>query len=459
MPRILVVDDEPESCRTLQLHFTERGFDVDTAESADEGLALLNRLGADAVVLDIRMPDRDGLSMLEELRSCHPEVPVIMITAFHDLDSTVAAMHGGAVDCIPKPIDLGELENAIDRAINMHIDAGSDALVLDSSDVTGTIIGRSHAMKEVFKTIGMASQSPVPALIFGEPGSGKEMVARAIHSAGADSDEPFITVNCAATVETVLDSEIFGHERGAISGADGARKGKVELAGHGTVFLDEVSALSPHMQGELLHLVEERKFTRVGGSETIESSARFIAATNVDLVERVADGRFREDLYYRLNVFSITVPPLRDRREDIPLLVEHLLKKTNREIHKGIRRVPSGVMEALIAFDWPGNVRQLENVLMKAVVMAPGDAITMAQLPAEIRDAGGERGASEDVGVAATESLPSLKELEREHVRKVLAGTGWHKGRACEILGISRPRLERRIVEYGFTREQFADDD
>ena len=450
MARLLIVDDDETSLRTLKLHFSDRGFDVRTAGDADTGLAALADHHSDVVVSDIRMPGRDGLSLLEDIRRDYPTTPVIMVTAFHDLDSTVAAMHGGAVDYIQKPIDINELEAAIDRALIMHTEESGDALVLDSGDVSGTIIGRSHAMKEVFKSIGMVSQSRVTVLLLGESGTGKELVSRAIHKVSQDAQQPFVAVNCAALVETLLESELFGHEKGAFTGAVSSRKGKVELAGEGTLFLDEVGELSPRMQGKLLRLLEEREYMPVGGTTTKHSSARFIAATNVDLEDKVAKGEFREDLYYRLNVVTINLPALRDRREDIPLLVEHLVKKINRDLRKGIRRVPGDVMAALSAKEWPGNVRELENVLMKAVVMAPGSSLSIAQL-AEITTTDGEWSAAETVVEDdPSANVPqSLKEVERQHIEQVLKDTGWHKGKACEILGISRPRLDRRIREYG----------
>jgi DNA-binding NtrC family response regulator len=457
MARILIIDDEEASCRTLKLHFTERGFDVETALSGLEGLEKLGAQAADVVISDIRMPDLDGLSLLEKVGERHPGLPVIMITAFQDLDSTVAAMHGGAVDYVPKPIDLEELETAVDRAMALQAEDGGDGLVLDSGAAVGTIIGRSRAMKKVFKSIGMVSQSRVTVLILGESGTGKELVARAVHQASPDAAQPFVAVNCAALVETLLESEMFGHERGAFTGAVSARMGKVELAGEGTLFLDEVSELSPRMQGKLLRLLEEREYTPVGGSTGKISRARFITATNVDLAERVRSGEFREDLYYRLNVVNIQIPPLRERREDIPLLVEHLLKKINREIHRGIRRVPSHVMDALAAYAWPGNVRELENVLMKTVVLAQGDVLNIADLPDEIVSEGtanGPAGYAAESLAAGSASEASLKDVERDHIKRVLASTGWHKGQACEILGISRPRLERRIQEYELSPDE-----
>ena len=450
MPRMLIIDDEPASCRTLALHFGERGFDVETAHSAEQGLAELDRTGADVVVSDIRMPGRDGLSLLAEIRQRFEATPVIMITAFHDLDTTVAAMHGGAVDYVTKPIDLDELEDAIDKALGAQAQAGNSGhegggLVVESGAAATELVGHSRPMQEAFKTIGMVSQSRVTVLLLGDSGTGKELVARAIHRASAEAAEPFVAVNCGALVETLLESEMFGHQRGAFTGAVATRRGKVALAGDGTLFLDEIGELSPGMQGKLLRLLEAREFSPVGSTKTLISNARFIAATNADLETRVTDGSFREDLFYRLNVVTIALPALRQRREDVPALAAHLLRRINRDIHRGIRHVSAEAMEALVAAPWPGNVRQLENVLTKAVVMAQGEVLALSDLPAELNHEGEVEPAPADDGL-------SLREVERRHIGQVLEATGWHKGRACEILGISRPRLDRRIKEYALRR-------
>ncbi|MDP7602790.1 MAG: sigma-54 dependent transcriptional regulator [Alphaproteobacteria bacterium] len=450
MPRMLIIDDEPASCRTLALHFGERGFDVETAHSAEQGLAELDRTGADVVVSDIRMPGRDGLSLLAEIRQRFEATPVIMITAFHDLDTTVAAMHGGAVDYVTKPIDLDELEDAIDKALGAQAQAGNSGhegggLVVESGAAATELVGHSRPMQEAFKTIGMVSQSRVTVLLLGDSGTGKELVARAIHRASAEAAEPFVAVNCGALVETLLESEMFGHQRGAFTGAVATRRGKVALAGDGTLFLDEIGELSPGMQGKLLRLLEAREFSPVGSTKTLISNARFIAATNADLETRVTDGSFREDLFYRLNVVTIALPALRQRREDVPALAAHLLRRINRDIHRGIRHVSAEAMEALVAAPWPGNVRQLENVLTKAVVMAQGEVLALSDLPAELNHEGEVEPAPADDGL-------SLREVERRHIGQVLEATGWHKGRACQILGISRPRLDRRIKEYALRR-------
>ena len=453
MRRVLVVDDDVASCRTLQLHYEQRGFKVATALSAREGFGKLVADAADVVISDIRMPGQSGLEFLQEIRSRWPDLPVVMITAFQDLDSTVAAMQGGAVDYVPKPIDIDELDEAVDRALNIGSQVQSEGLVIDSGEPRGTIIGRSKAMQELFKSIGMVSQSRVTVLILGGSGTGKELTARAIHMAGSDRKAPFVAINCAALVETLLESELFGHEKGAFTGAVSARKGKVEQAGSGTLFLDEISELSLRLQGKLLRLLEEREFTPLGGNSTKHTNARFIAATNADLAQRVKDGEFREDLYYRLHVVNISLPLLRARRDDIRPLVEHLLKRINREVHKGIRRVSSQAMEALIAYDWPGNVRQLENTLVKAVVMAQGDRLTLADLPPAICQPVTDRNGSAGDGRPRQDARLSLKELERRHIKEVLQRTGWHKGEACKILGISRPRLQRRLREFNITED------
>jgi len=450
MTKILVIDDEPASCRTLKLHFEDRGFDVETAGDAEEGLTFIKSGPFDLVISDIRMPGRDGLSLLEEVRQLMPELPFIMITAFQDLDSTVAAMRGGAVDYVPKPIDLEELEAAVDKAVIKRDDPNADDIVLALDDKSGIIVGRSPAIQDVFKQIGIASQNRVNVLIQGEPGAGKEAVARAIHNAGdaVDTDNPFIVVNCASSDDAFLENELFGSEQGGPSDNNGIRLGKAHLAGAGTLFLDDVNVLSPYLQGKLLRILEDNEYTPIGGSRPINATCRFIMASSEDLALQVANGNFREDLYYRLGVFTIAVPALKERREDIPLLVERLVNKINKEAGKVIKRISSNCMNVLVAYDWPGNVRQLENVLMTAVVIAPGDTLSVSLLPEEIIS-----GKTFSPTSDAKSSTVSLKELEREHIHSVLVATGWHKGKACKILGISRPRLERRIDEFGFVRD------
>lgn len=450
MAHILVVDDDLAICQTLKSHLQQNGFKVSLANTAEVGIAVAVSSNIDAIISDIRLPVKGGLALLHEVKEQKPALPVIMITAFHDLEMTVAAMQGGAVDYVPKPIDLAELDAAIERALS---NAGSadhvngEPLILWPTNNTHTqIVGQSFTMKEVFKSIGLVAQSRVTVLILGETGTGKELVARAIHNASGEHKMPFVAVNCAALVDSLLESELFGHERGAFTGAVNAHKGKIEQVGEGTLFLDEIAELSPLVQGKLLRILEAREYSPVGSTQVKKSMARFIAATNVDLQRRVASGEFREDLFYRLNVAAINLPPLRERHGDIPRLVDFLLRKINRDLRKSIRRVSGEAMACLNAYAWPGNVRQLENALMRAVVMERGDTLTLDRLPLEISS-------SQEKQTSATHDSPtsdfqSLRELEKEHIQRVLDSTGRHKGETCEILGISRPKLERRIREF-----------
>lgn len=455
MPRIVLVDDDAAIRETLELHLRGLGFDVRTAKSAVEGYSVIAEGEADVVISDVRMEGRDGLSLLADIAASWPRLPVIMITAFHDLDTTVAAMQGGAVDYITKPIDLDDLDNAIERALMRRDIEMNGALEIDDADDPRQMIGHSRAMTEVFKTIALAAQSRVTVMINGPSGTGKELVARAIHDVGRNKDQPFLAINCAALVDDLMENELFGHEKGAYTSASNSQKGKVELVGEGTLFLDEIAELSMRVQSKLLRLLEQREFIPVGGSRPLTSRCRFVVATNVDLDERVRQGLFRGDLYHRLHVVSIRLPPLHERREDVPLLVRHLVKRINRTLGRQIRFVTARVLERLVAYPWPGNVRELENVLIRAVIHANSDTISAISLPAvQPAPASGD-----DVAIAAdTDDVDSagggddattLRDVERDHIEKVLAMTGWHKGRACDILGISRPTLDRRIREFG----------
>jgi len=447
---MLIVDDDLAICQTLKSHFQKTGFQVSLANTAEDGITIALSSNIDAIISDIRLPGKGGLDLLHEVKAQKPALPVIMITAFHDLEMTVAAMQGGAMDYVPKPIDLAELDAALGRAFSSSSSAAhvsGEALIVGMADDTTTqIVGQSFAMKEVFKSIGLVAQSRVTVMILGESGTGKELVARAIHNASAERKLPFVAVNCAALVDSLLESELFGHERGAFTGAVNAHKGKIEQAGEGTLFLDEIAELTPLIQGKLLRILEAREYSPVGSTQIKKSSARFITATNVDLQERVAAGEFREDLFYRLNVAAINLPPLRERPGDIPRLVDFLLRKINRDLRKNIRRVSGEAMACLNAYAWPGNVRQLENTLMKAAVMERGDTLSIDRLPPEIGRAQEKPAPTSQPSPA--NDLRSLRELEKDHIERVLERTGWHKGKACEILDISRPKLERRIQEF-----------
>ncbi|MCG7900656.1 MAG: sigma-54 dependent transcriptional regulator, partial [Candidatus Thiodiazotropha weberae] len=375
-------------------------------------------------------------------KSALPEVRIIMITAFHDMESTIEAMQKGADDYIHKPIDIDEFDDAVEKLLS-H---GEGELVeTDSQSLSSlTMVGNSRAMKEIFKTIGLVAKSPATVLITGESGTGKELVARAIHRSGENPDGPFVVVNCAAIVETLLESDMFGHEKGAFTGAVAKQAGKFKLAENGTIFLDEVGELSPVMQAKLLRVIQHKEFTPLGAKESKITNARIIAATNVNLAQQVSHGAFREDLFYRLQVVNIHLPPLRERKEDIMGLVQALLARINGELNRKVVRITSDALRCLQDYHWPGNVRELENALMKAVALCPTDTLSCDLLPMEITGV-----SLEEVESQPVVSRPvSLQAMEKAHVKQVLEMVDWHKGRACEILEISRPRLRRMIQQY-----------
>ena len=449
MSRILVVDDDLASARTLQLHLRAEGHDTVVAHDAESGLTAATELAPDLVILDVRMPGRSGLEVLPEFKALRPAPHVIMITAFHDMDTTIEAMQQGAEDYIHKPVDIDELDAALERILGL---GRSDNLV-PASDVAGgrfEMVGRSRAMKDVFKTIGLVARSNTTVLITGESGTGKELVARAIHKASGNAAGPFVVVNCAAVVESLLESDMFGHEKGAFTGAVGRQPGKFALAAGGTIFLDEVGEMSPAMQAKLLRVLQYKEFTPLGSKTSQHTDARIVAATNIDLADMVAQGRFREDLYYRLRVVNVHLPPLRERPEDLPDLVQALLARINAELRSGITHIDRAVLDCFGDYAWPGNVRELENMLLKSVALSAGNTLTLDQLPAELQGAC----AAQQSPPAEAAGLGSLAEMERSHVARVLQATGWHRGQACKILDVSRPRLRRIMREYGLEQPE-----
>ena len=453
MSKILIVDDDIASSRTLQLHLSSQQHEVKLAASVDEGLQLADDYQPNLIVLDIRMPGRSGLEGLPDFKAQHPQVCIIMITAFHDMDSTIEAMQQGADDYIHKPIDIDELDASITKLLNTTTD--SDELLFSNTheSLNGhpSMVGRSRAMKEVFKTIGLVAKSPATVLITGESGTGKELVARAVHRSSETPNGPFIAINCAALVETLLESDMFGHEKGAFTGAVGRQEGKFSLARGGTIFLDEVGELSPAMQAKLLRVLQYKEYTPLGAKQAQHSDARVITATNVDLEQKVQDGSFREDLYYRLQVINIHLPPLRERKEDLMDLIQTLLGRINQELHSNVTHISKDVLSCMEAYQWPGNIRELENVLMKGVALSHGDTFTRELLPEQIL------GHSNDI-IRRIAEKPltdrSLKDMEKEHISRILEANNWHRGKACEVLGISRPRLRRMINEYGLVPPQ-----
>lgn len=444
--RILIIDDERSLLETLEMFLTEKGYEVQCAVSAKDGLIQSNIFDPHVIILDIRLPDMNGLDVLKELIQ-NKKKNIIIITAFHDMDITIKAVKLGAFDYIPKPIDVEELEQMIEKALkSLKPGRMLDDVYIDPflSYIDGKIIGKSKGIKEIFKAIGILSENRVTVLIEGETGTGKELIARAIHLNSPYREEPFQAINCSTIVGTLLESELFGHEKGAFTGAFNLKRGKFELAGNGTIFLDEVDDLPLGLQSKILRFLQEKEFERLGGEKKIKSNARVIAATNKDLWKMVKEGTFREDLYYRLNVANIKVPPLRERKSDIPLLVEYILRKINQELNKGIKKVEKGALKRMMEHDWPGNVRELENVLTNVALNTPGEVI----LEEAISPLLGQKPTGHPDLRYELSKKQNLKDLEREHIIEVLKQTHWHLGKACEVLGVSRPTLRHKLKVY-----------
>ncbi|MBN2170494.1 MAG: sigma-54-dependent Fis family transcriptional regulator [Candidatus Krumholzibacteriota bacterium] len=446
MLEILIVDDDRAVRRSLELHLAGRGFTVRGAGSLAEGEAAWRESMPDLVILDLMLPDGTGTELLQRMRDAGRRTPAIMVTGHHEMEHAVAGMRAGAFDFIHKPLDVDELDAVLDRAA-AHLREGArpglETAPGEALGRPGAIVGRSRAVLELHKAIGRASRGRANVLIRGESGTGKELVARAIHGNLA-AGEPFVAVNCSALVPALLESELFGHEKGAFTGAVQRRRGRLELAGRGVLFLDEIGDLPLDLQAKLLRVLQERTFERVGGAEALPFAAVLIAATHRDLEAMLGEGAFREDLYYRLKVVEIAVPPLRTRREDVPVLVAHFLARYNAEFHRRVTRVPASVLARLRSYSWPGNVRELENRIQAGIMASPGDTLVV-----EVPEGG-------PVPPAARTWRRTLKDVEAEHVRAVLEQVGWNQGEACTILGISRPTLRKKIQDHGL-KESPAD--
>ena len=441
--RILVVDDDASIRETFELQLGRRGYEVETAESGEKALNLLQEFGPSLVITDLRMPGMDGLELLRRIRE-GSEADVVVITAHESMESAVAAMKAGAYDYLVKPLDLDAIDLLVGRCLR---DRGLRRQVRHLSEEASRehrldrLVGKDPTMIEIYKLIGVLGQNRATVLITGETGTGKERVARAIHHASPYAGEPFIGVNCTAIPEPLLESELFGHVRGAFTGAVDSRQGYFELAGKGTIFLDEIGDTAPEFQSKLLRVLEEREFFPVGGERPRRTEARVMAATQGTLDERVREGRFREDLFFRLQVVEVQVPPLRERRGDIPLLCDHFLAKIGDELHRQVRGISDSAVRTLTTYDWPGNVRELEHALTRAMVLARGPYIDVEHLSLGSVDIRSVRddGPRDD----------SLEAVEASQVQRILRETGGVKRRAAEVLKISRTRLDRLIEKYG----------
>ena len=436
--RVLVVDDDEAIRTSMAESLAKHGREIRVSSDSALALRVLQSWRADVIISDVRMPGLNGLELLDLLDERVPEADVIMMTAFDDMPTVVTAMRKGAVDFLVKPIDLHELRRTVDR---LFADRSTRRAQPEStSDVAASLdvlVGRDVRMIETFKLIGQAASVRTTVLIRGESGTGKELVAQAIHANSQHDGAPFVPVNCAALPSSLLESELFGHTRGAFTGATNDRRGRFALAGRGTIFLDEIGDTTTELQSKLLRVLQNREYQPVGSERTEQTDARVIAATHRDLESMIAEGRFREDLYYRLRVLEIALPPLRDRKSDIPILAEHLVARACRAIGLETVAISSDALQALQAHDWPGNVRELENCLARAVVQARSGVIRREHLSLSSPNS------------ARPATAVSLEKAERNHIEQVLISTNHQKNRAAAILGVSRPRLDRLMRKHG----------
>ena len=440
MKSILIVDDDALIRKTLSSHLTKRGFEVQTAEDGESGLRKYGEMGPDLVFLDIRLPDADGLDVLRRMKDLSARASILIMTAYDDMKTTVEAIKLGAFEYLVKPLDYIAMDLAVEKAFQVKALEEKVSYLVEEKQKEYTIdniIGHSPQMRGVYKLIGSVANTRTNILIQGESGTGKELVAKAIHYNSPYRDEPFIVINCSAISDTLLESELFGHVKGAFTDAVSETRGKFEIAGKGTLFLDEIGDVSANLQSKLLRVIESRDFMKVGGEKVMKTEARIIAATNQNLHALIESGRFREDLYYRLKVVEINLPSLRERKEDIPELAGYLVEKINRELRKNVRKVPPDVMKILTDLPWRGNVRELENALTRAVILAKGDVVLKENLPLETEE---RKPFSRD--------LVPLQEVEKEYIQFVLAAVKGSKTRASQVLKISRPTLDKKIKDY-----------
>jgi DNA-binding NtrC family response regulator len=444
--RVLVVEDEEKLRRVIELQLRAEGFEVDQAGAAEEALRLAP--SADVILTDLRLPGMDGLELLARLREQRLTAPVIVMTAFGSIEKAVEAMKAGAENFVPKPFSLDHLVAVVNRALanralreeNLQLKAE-----LNSRYQFGNIVGRSPAMREIFSTVERVAPTRATVLLCGESGVGKDMIARAIHQHSPRSDKPFVKINCTAIPENLMESELFGYEKGAFTGATTTKPGKFEQADTGTVFLDEIGDVPAAVQVKLLRILQEREFERLGSNKTRHIDVRVIAATNVDLREALEQGTFREDLYYRLNVLPINVPPLRERKEDIPFLVEHFVKKLGKDLGSRVESVAPEAIERLLQYHWPGNVRELENVIERSMVLASGTRLQASDIRLETEHRA--RPAASNGGFLP-EGL-SLEQYEQQLIREALRRANGNKSQAARLLGLTRNALRYRLSQMG----------
>ena len=445
---LLLVDDDDAFRQVMSRELGRLGFTVTTAESGGEALRRVEESEPEVMLLDLRLPDQSGLEVLEAVQRSRPSVDVIMLTGHGSIDTAIESIRKGAFDYIAKPCPLDELQVRIERALerqSLRRRASVLERALTPRDVGGSFLGQSPAYRKLFSLIERVAPSESTVLITGETGAGKEVVARLLHARSRRRERPFVVVECAALQESLLQSELFGHEKGAFTGADRAKAGLFEVADGGTIFLDEIGEISPATQVNLLRVLDTSTFRRVGGTREIRVDVRVLAATNRGLPGMVKQGLFREDLFYRLSTITVEVPPLRARREDVARLAEHFVSVQNQR-YGWHRHLGTEGLEILRGYDWPGNVRELQHAIEAAVVVCDGDEILPRHLPTTLQAAAGGRGGASAV---LDEKLPTLQEMERTHIARALEASGGHRSRAASVLGISERSLYRKLKEYG----------
>jgi len=450
--RILIVDDDPGHLTTLQTITRSWGYAVETAKDGDTAIQQVTAGPFDLILMDVRMARMSGIEALAQIKSYNPSIPVIIMTAYSSVESAVDALKAGAYDYLIKPLDFDVLKLTLERAReHVGLKAENELLKrqLGADPDTPAIIGKSDAMKALLEMLAMAAPSEATVLITGESGTGKELIACSLHVNSPRKDRSLVVVNCAAITETLLESELFGHEKGSFTGADKRREGKFMQADQGTIFLDEVAEMSPTMQAKLLRVLQQKEIQRVGSEEILQVDVRIVAATNRDLETEVAAGRFREDLFYRLNVMPLNVPPLRQRQDDIPLLADHFLKRYAEKNRKTVKGFTPLAMDMLLKYDWPGNVRELENAVERAVILLTGEHITEKQLPLNIVKKYPDIAESAAFAPMPPDGTRSLEEIEKEAILATLKATDGNKSESARRLGITRKTLHNKLKSYG----------
>ena len=474
MPKLLIVDDEPSIHHAFQRAFREKNIEIFSAKTSAEAEIVVIAERPDAIVLDLHLPDACGLETFLKLRAIDYRTPIILITGHGTTDLAIEAIKLGAFEYLLKPLELAQIRELVHSAIHSSQLMRMPAMLPEESasvEACDQLIGQCPTMQELYKGIGRVAAQDVTALLLGESGTGKELVARAIYQHSHRADQPFLAINCAAIPEQLLESELFGHEKGAFTGADRKRIGKFEQCQGGTIFLDEVGELSPLTQAKILRLIQEQQFERVGGGETIQTDVRLIAATNADIEAMTETGRFRRDLFFRLNVYSLRLPPLRERGEDVRLLINHFIKRFGIELHKSVREVSADALSALQKYSWPGNIRELQSVLKQSLLQMQGAVLDVSHLPVQVRASLGDHGVTQNIPQHGDLTLDlfiqnaidsgaenlyeiTLEQMERELLIRVLRHTHGNQLQAAKVLGIARGSLRTKIRSLGIGIER-----